>query len=59
MENKLKKHENVCKNYDYGNIEMKKDNKTLEFNHVGKVVKARFPVYADIESLLEKNRHFP
>ena len=38
---------------------MKKDNKILEFNHVGKIVKARFPVYADIESLLEKNRHFP
>ena len=52
--NKLKKHENVCKNHYYCNIEIKKDNKILEYNYVEKTITVRFLIYADIESLLER-----
>ena len=54
-ENKLKKHENVCKNYDYCYVEMpKEDNKILKYNPGEKSMKFPFIIYADLESLLEK-----
>ena len=54
-ENKLKKHYNVCKNYDYCYAEMsKEDNKILIYNHGEKPMKVVFIIYADLESLLEK-----
>ena len=50
---KLKRHENVCKNYDYSYVEMpKEDNKVLKYSH-GEM-KVPFIIYADLESLLEK-----
>ena len=54
-ENKLKKHYNVCKNYDYCYVEMpKEDNKILIYNHGEKSMKVVFIIYPDLESLLEK-----
>ena len=54
-ENKLKQHENVCKDHDYFCVEMpKKDNKILKYNHGEKSMKVPFIIYADLESLLEK-----
>ena len=54
-ENKLKEHENVCKDHVYCYIEIpKKDNKILKHNHGEKFMKAPFIVYADLEPLLEK-----
>ena len=54
-ENKLKKHYNVCKNHDYCNVEIpKEDNKILKYNHGKKSMKVPFVIYADVESLLEK-----
>ena len=56
--NKLKKQQNVCENHDYCYVEMpKKDNKMLKYNHGEKSMKVPFTIYADLESLLEKNEH--
>ena len=53
--NKLKKHENVCKNQDYCYVEMlHEDNKIIKYNHGEKSMKVPFIIYADLESLLEK-----
>ena len=53
--NKLRKHENVCKNYDYCYLEMpNEDNKTIKYNHGEKSMKAPFTIYVDLESLLKK-----
>ena len=42
-ENKLKKHENVCKNHDYCYVEMSnEDNKILKYNHGEKSLKVPF-----------------
>ena len=35
----------------------KEDNKILKYNHGEKSVKFSFIIYADLESLLEKNDH--
>ena len=51
-ENKLKGHENVCKNHDYCSIEMSE--KCLKHNHGEKFMKTPFIIYVDMESLLEK-----
>ena len=52
---KLKKHENVCKNHDYRYVEMpNEDKKILKYNHEEKSIKVPFIIYADLESLLEK-----
>ena len=52
---KLKKHQNVCKNYDYCYVEMpKKDNEILKYNHGEKSMKVPFIIYAELESLLDK-----
>ena len=54
-ENKLKKHENICKNYDYCYIEMPKENNKLsKYNNGEKSMKVSFIIYADLESSLEK-----
>ena len=54
---KLKKHENVCKNYDYCNVDMpNKDNRILKYNHGKKSIKVQFIIYADLKFLLEKMR---
>ena len=55
IENKLKKHKDVCENHDYCYIKMpKEDNKVLKYNHGEKCMKVPFINYADLESLLEK-----
>ena len=52
---KIKKHENICKNHDYCYVEMsKEDNEILKHNHGKKSMKVPFIIYADLESLLEK-----
>ena len=54
-ENKLKLHENVCKNYDYCYVEMPKEyNKIVKYNPGEKSMKVPFIIYADLESSLEK-----
>ena len=54
-QNKLKKCENVCKNYDYCYVEMpNKDNKILKYNHGQKSMKVPFIIYVYLESLLKK-----
>ena len=54
-ENKLKKHENVCENYNHCYVEIsKKDNKALKYNPGEKSMKIPFIIYANLESLLEK-----
>ena len=54
-ENKLKKHENVCKKHDYYYVEMRnEDNNILKCNHGENSKKVPFIIYADFESLLEK-----
>ena len=54
-ENKLKQHENVCRNYDYCYVEMpKEDSKILKYNLGEKSMKVPFVIYADLESLFEK-----
>ena len=48
MENKLEKHKNVCKNYDYCYVEKpEEDNKVLKYNHGEKSMKVPFTIYAD------------
>ena len=54
-ENKLKKHENICKHHDYYYVEMPNEgNKILKYNHGEKSMKVPLIIYADLESLLEK-----
>ena len=54
--NKLKKHEDVCKDHDYCYVQIpKEENNILKYNHREKSVKVPFVIYADLESLL-KNR---
>ena len=53
--NVLKKHQNVCKDYDYCYVKMpNKDNNILKYNHGENFMKAPFIIYADLESLPEK-----
>ena len=52
--NKLKKHEDVCKNYNYCYIEMLKEESILKYNHGEKSIKVPFIIYVDMESLLYK-----
>ena len=53
-ENKLKEHENVCKDHDYCYIEMPKEKNILKYKHEEKSVKIPFVIYADMEPLLYK-----
>ena len=52
---KLKKHENICKNHDYCYVEMpNEDNKMLKYNHGENPIKLPFIIYVELNSLLEK-----
>ena len=55
-ENKLKEHENVCKSHDYCYIEMPKIGSILKYNNGAKFMKIPFIIYAEMESLLEKQQ---
>ena len=56
--NKLDGHKNVCENHEYCHIEMpNKDNNKIKYNQGKKSIKLPFIIYADLEYLLEKNRH--
>ena len=51
--NRLKKHERVCNDHDYCHLAItNKDNKTLEYNHGEKSLKAPFFILVDTERLL-------
>ena len=48
-ENKFKKHRNACKDHDYCNVEMpKEDNKILKYNHGEKSMKVPFIIYVEL-----------
>ena len=52
---KLKQHENECKDHDYCHVEMpNENNKILKYNPGEKGVRVQFITYADLECLLEK-----
>ena len=52
---KLKKHEKICKDYDFCNVKMPdEDNKILKYNPGEKSLKVSFIIYADLECLLKK-----
>ena len=58
-ENKLKSHEKVCKNKDFGGIAMPSErDKILEFNHYMISDKIPYIIYADIKSLIKKVRGY-
>ena len=54
-EQKLRKHEKVCKNHDFSHLKMPdKDNKILKYTSGEKPLKVLFIIYADFEYLLKK-----
>ena len=54
-DNALKKHERLCDNNDYCNVEMPTQfNKTLKCNHGEESLKTPFVIYADLDCLLIK-----
>ena len=56
-DNALERHETLCDNNDYCNVEMPKQfNKTLKYNHGEKSLKTPFVIYADLECLLIKQQ---
>ena len=57
MENKLKSQEKVCKSKDFCGIVMTSERESiLEFNQYMKSGKMSYIIYADMESLIKKNR---
>ena len=54
--NKLKKHERVCNNHDYCNVDMPKELEKIKYSPGDKPLKAPFIIYADLECLLKKVR---
>ena len=54
--NKLKKHERVCNNHDYCNVDMPKEHEKIKYSPGDKSLKAPFIIYADLECLLKKVR---
>ena len=55
--NALKRHERLCDNNDYCNVEMPTQfNKTLKYNHAEKSLKTPFVIDADLECLLIKQQ---
>ena len=55
--NKLKKHEEICNNYDSYRIEMPKQvEKILKYNPGENSIKALFTIYLDLECLLKKEQ---
>ena len=58
--NRFKLHENASKNHGYCYIEISEwDSHILRHKHGEKSMKVPFVIYAEIEYLLEKNRHMP
>ena len=56
-DNALKRHERLCDNNDYCNVEMPSQfNKTLKYNHGEKSLNTPFVIYADLECLLIKQQ---
>ena len=56
-DNAIKRHERLCDNNDYCNVEIPKPcNKTLKYNHGEKSLKTPFAIYADLECLLMKQQ---
>ena len=57
---KLKLHENVCKNHDYCEREMPEiGNNILKYNHWEKSLKVPFVIYPDTESLFKVENILP
>ena len=54
--NKLKKHERVCNNHDYCNVDMPKEHEKIKYLAGEKSLKVPFTIYADLEGLLKKVR---
>ena len=52
--NKLKKHERVCNNHDYGHVDMPKEYEKIKYLPGEKSLKVPFIIYADLECLLKK-----
>ena len=56
-DNALKRHEKLCDNNDYCNVEMHTKNKNkLKYSHGENLIKAPFVIYADLECLLIKQQ---
>ena len=56
-DNVLKRHERLCGNNDYCNIEMPtQSNNTLKYKYGEKSLKVPFAIYADFECLLIKQQ---
>ena len=56
-DNALKKHERLCNNHDYCDIEMpNRDNNTLKYNHEEKSLKVPWVIYVDFQCLLIKQQ---
>ena len=54
---KLKEHENVCKDHDYCYVKIRNENnKILKYNPGEKSIKDPFIIYSDLESLFENKR---
>ena len=54
-ENKLRSHEEVCKNKDFCGIAMSSEkNNTLDFNQYIESDKMSYMIYANVESLINK-----
>ena len=52
--NKLKKHERVCNNHDYCNVDIPKEHEKIKYWPAEKSLKVSFVIYVDIECLLKK-----
>ena len=56
-DNALKRHERLCGNNDYCNVEMPtKNNNKSKYNHGEKSLKVPFVIYADLQCLLIKQK---
>ena len=56
-DNALKRHERLCGNNGYGNVEMPtKNNSKSKYNHGEKSLKVSFVIYADLQCLLIKQK---
>ena len=55
--NKLKKHERVCNNHDYCDVDMPGEGKNIsKYSPGGKSLKVPFIIYADLQCLLKKEQ---
>ena len=54
-DDKFKKHEKLCNNHDYCQVEMPSEyNKISKYNHGEKSLEPPFTIYYDLECLLKK-----